>query len=135
MLKFGDVIKFGEFFFIYLADKGDNYTYYFAKIISDQDVIERCVIKKKSYKPKHNIKQDTQLQIISCFTILTSDDFKDDMAFFAGADASGVDLANLEIVSSINIQDIEDLKTEILANPNVLPRPLVNAIKELVDGK
>ena len=124
MLKFDDVIKFGEFFFIYLADKGDNYTYYFAKIISDQDVIERCVIKKK-----------TQLQIISCFTILTSDDFKDDMAFFAGADASGVDLANLEIVSSINIQDIEDLKTEILANPNVLPRPLVNAIKELVDGK
>ena len=48
MLKLGDVIYFESYCFVYLAQKNDNYTYYFAKIISDPEIIRECLIKKEA---------------------------------------------------------------------------------------
>lgn len=132
MLKFGDVIQHDGSLYIYLAQKDDGYTYYFAKIISDKEIIRQLIIKKENYRVAQRTQQrENILQLSTCFTILTSEDFEGEVAFLGRPDGHPAEPVDC-VIGSINLTDVAEIKKEILDNPHVLPPALINAIKELL---
>jgi len=135
MMKFGDIIHYNDEYYIYLADKGDSYTYYFAKIISDEERKCRCIHYKDLNKGTltHKISDDNTRKVITCFTILTTDDFEDDLAHFGKPERSEViTLDMFDCSGRIEKEDAENLKKDIIGNDDVLPKALVKKIKELI---
>ena len=133
MFKLGDVIQHEDNFYIYLAEKNDNYIFYFAKIISDPEIIRSLLKKKDALKPiaGGHQRQNANL-ILTSLVILTTDDFKDNLAFLGRPDGHSASLLNSpKTIGSINVDDIENIKKEILENTHVFPTSLVNAIKSI----
>lgn len=133
MLKFGDIIKLNGCFFIYLAQKNDNYTYYFAKIISDPEHINLLLQKKENYKPSpRSPAKEHTLSVLTCFVQMTTDDFGGQLAFLGKSEDSGVSsVSQIKPFHKLNDQDIQATISEILDNTMVLPPPVVRAAQEI----
>ena len=137
MLKFGDIVKFGEDYYVFLASKGTEGVYYFAKIISDQDTIKSLLSRRDNFKDRHhNPAVDNRKVMLLCFTILTTEDFNDCLAFWGKPDSNDIDILNNNclIVGQLNRGDINALKNDILSNQDVLPKALINRIHDLFNS-
>jgi len=130
-LKFGDIITHNDNFYIFLAQKDDGQTYYFAKIISDKESIKKLTTAKENYRAEPRAaRRESILQLLTCFVVLTSDDFNGDVAHLGNPDSHLVAPVDY-VVGAINIDDAEEIKQEILENPHVLPPALLKAIREI----
>lgn len=130
--KIGDIYRFrDQGVYIHLAVKDDGVTYYAAKIISDQDLINELLKKRESIFSLRSTSYEkiAQYKFITCFITLTTDDFKDCLAHLAGSDRHGV--TELDKLGELNEGDIRSLKQEILDNPDVLPPPVIKYVQEL----
>lgn len=134
MLKFGDVVRVGTIYYIYLATKGDGVTYYLAKILSDEDTIKQLLHKKDKYKEfPHNPQKQNVITLLTCFIVLTTDDFRNYLASLAPSAAGhNINISpNCQLIGKLNEEDVANLSKEILENKPVLPPQLIREVEEI----
>jgi len=132
MIKFGDIFRFkDQGIYIYLTIKDDGVTYYAAKIVADPNLINELLKKRESIFAFKNTSPEkvAQYKFTTCFITLTTENFKNCLAYLAGPDRWGI--TELEPLGELNESDIKSLKREILDNPDVLPPPVIRYVQEL----
>ncbi|MFH0779791.1 MAG: hypothetical protein V1928_02925 [Parcubacteria group bacterium] len=133
MVKFGDIFRYKEYIYIYLAAKDDGVTLYVSQIFSNREVIQDFIKSRsglsviKTIDPvKKNI-----LDLSHCFIILTTDGFESQMAHLANSDKHNVNITESESIGELCREDLNALKKEILDNIDVLPPTVVKYVQEL----
>ena len=133
MLKFGDVIRMNEIYYIYLGSKKDDDILYFAKIISDKNLVSNLVFRKNNYKSNHvNKSKENSLRYATCFVILTTEDFKGQLGFLSKADEHKITISNGLFVKGLEIDDLKELQKEIINDPEVIPKALIDEVKKII---
>lgn len=128
MITFGEVVKYKEVEYVYLAATEE--VIYLAKILNhtDGEAINKLYIKRQSQGAMSNIKiADSPLY---CFVQLTTNEFKDRLAHFH---QPGQDFGRDYIMDSIgrlNDADLKEIKETIMKGP--VPLELKELIKNIV---
>lgn len=125
IIKFGDVFKYKEKEFVYLA-KTDEILYV-AEILNKE-------ITSKINARYENIERNGKFakykdHPLYCFVMLTTKELKDRMAHFYKPGHNEGDLNFGGIFCSLNISDLRDIKSAILKGP--VPKELQKLVKNI----
>ena len=127
MVTFGEVIKYKETEYVYLA--ATEVIIYLAKILNrtDGETINRLYLKRQSQGAMSNIR--TADSPLYCFVQLTTDEYKDRLAHFhqPGQDF-GRDYA-MDSVGRLNDADLKEIKETIMTGP--VPLELKELVKDI----
>ena len=127
MVTFGEVVKYKETEYVYLA--ATAVIIYLAKILNrtDGEAISRLYLKRQSQGAMSNIK--TADSPLYCFVQLTTDEYKDRLAHFhqPGQDF-GRDYA-MDSVGRLNDADLKEIKETIMTGP--VPLELKELVKDI----
>lgn len=128
MITFGEVIKYKEAEYVYLAATEE--IIYLARILNleDGDKINKLYLLRQSAGIM------TKPQILNsplyCFVILTTDNFKDRMAHFHQPGHDFGPEMNFDIIGRLNSQDLKEIKQTIMTGPVPIElKELVNKIE------
>ncbi len=123
MFNFGSIFRYKEYYYVYLVQRGE---FTFAARIVDPEKT-RELSKMRDLKSK-NPKNRTTEQPLYCFTILTTDEFRDSSAHYGRPEISTD--GGFELISQLNEEDIEKLKQDIKSDGAISPL-LKEAISEI----
>jgi hypothetical protein len=124
MVKFGDVFRYGEKEYVYLAKTDD--IIYAAQILDSEKSAMVLDMRLRLAATGQEKLKDT---IVFCFVQLSTEKFKDRLAHFKDV-AANVDIdCTFDVIRTLDLDDLKDIKTEI-TDSSFIPREL----KELVEG-
>ncbi len=121
LLSFGDVFRYREEEYVYLARTED--VFYTAKILNKED----------TSKVENQANRPSRIQIKSplyCFVMLDTEEFKERMAHLHNTDKNEVNIYS-DKYCSLNKKDLNALKAEILDPETLVPRQLKESIKDI----
>jgi len=122
IIKFGDVFKHKEKDYVYLA-KTDEVVY--AVQILDSEISQN-IFQMSEREARKGRGMDN---ILYCFVLLDTAEFKGRMAHFANS-AKDHDIS-FDIYSRLDDEDIQKLKDEILSRDTLVPMGLIELIKQI----
>jgi len=127
MITFGEVIKFKEAEYVYLA--GTEEIFYLAKILSPKDgeAVNNLYLKRIGHGAGNNFKiADSP---VYCFVTLTTEMVKDRLAHFfqPGHDSSAN--MNFNILGRLNDLDLKEIQQTIISGP--VPIELKELVKNI----
>ena len=124
ILNFGDVFKYRNEYFVFLASTPEN-TYYAAKIISK----DQTQILKRATSNLGTTRSYRLDNIVYCFVELATNEFREQAAHFKTATDGGSYLFD-EIVGTLDSIDLSNIKKEIL-EARALPELLKKLVKDI----
>jgi len=120
MRKFGDIFRYKEDEYVFLA-QSDGIIY--AAQILDKEKTNQILRLYEKRKHKSS-------NVLYSYVILSTDDFKDRMAHLNNTDKNNVELS-LDIIGSLNKQDLNEIKAEILNTNSAVSMKLKQLIKDI----
>ena len=123
LLSFGDVFRYKEEDYIYLARTED--VFYTARILSVNDT---ALVLKQSNTTRAS-RPGVQSPLY-CFVILSTEGFNERMAHLFNPDKNEVNIYT-DKYCSINPGDLKALKKEILDPETLVPRQLKDLVKDI----
>lgn len=127
MIKFGDVFRYNEEDFVYLANVND--ILYAAKILQ-ADKTRTLRERQQQVDGNPALRERLQSHILYCFVILTTPEYKDRIAHFKGTDQT----ETLEVSAlgvALNSHDLQEMLDTILSPTSPLPQALKKAVKDI----
>jgi hypothetical protein len=130
MIKFGDIFRFNEQEFVFLAQTEEiTYT---AKILTKEHTGQ--VKNLYDAKVKNNSISKVKNNVLYSFVILETDKFKGRMAHFKDTDKNGLD-SSFDTIGSLNNKDLSEIKEEILNQYSAVPLKLKELVKDIFIGQ
>jgi len=126
IVKFGDVFRFNEQEFVFLAQTAD--ITYAAKILNPEhtDQVMRLYQTRVKSNPKVNYKSN----VLYSFVVLDTPEFKDRMAHFKDTDKNGL-AESIEVIGKLNKTDLKGIREEILHQDSAVPMKLKELLKDI----
>src|SRR3989344_3995792 len=124
MIKFGDVFRFNEQEFVFLAQTGE--ITYAAKILSKEltgQVLQLSAIREKAQKK-------IDAHALYSFVMLQTPQFKGRMAHFKDTDKNPLN-EGVEVTGQLNKKDLEGIKDEILDKNSAVPIKVKELVKDI----
>ena len=126
MIKFGDIFRFNEQEFVFLAQTEEiTYT---AKILNQEHTSQ--VKNLYDAKIKNNSISKVKNNVLYSFVILDTEQFKGRMAHFKDTDKNGLD-SSFDTIGSLNKKDLSEIKEEILNQYSAVPLKLKELVKDI----
>jgi hypothetical protein len=126
MIKFGDIFRFNEQEFVFLAQTEEiTYT---AKILNQEHTVQ--VKNLYDAKIKNNSISKVKNNVLYSFVILDTEQFKGRMAHFKDTDKNGLD-SSFDTIGSLNKKDLSEIKEEILNQYSAVPLKLKELVKDI----
>ncbi len=125
-VKFGDVFLYREKDFIFLAKNDD--VIYAAEILSKESTEKINTLYEIKEKKGHMHKVSDN--VLYCFVMLETQDFKDRMAHFKSTANDNGDIV-LDIHCSLDSSDLKAMKIEIMSKTSAVPIKLKKIVQEL----
>jgi len=127
MIKFGDVFRFSEQEFVFLAQT-DEITYA-AKVLNLDDT--KSVM--KLYEKRNARNSEKINNVLYSFVILNTPELKNRMAHLNNTDQNGRH-NGYEVINTLNSKDLKEIKEEIMNKSSAVPLKLKELTKDIVIG-
>ena len=124
LVKFGDVFRFHEQEFVFLAQT-DELTY--AAKILDQKFTSQVV---SLYERRDARNVQNLNNVLYSFVILNTLGFKGRMAHFKNTDQVGQP-QGFEVINTLNPADLQEIKSEIMSSKSAVPMKLKELIRDI----
>lgn len=124
MIKFGDVFRFSEQEFVFLAQT-DKITY--AAKVLDLDNTKAVM---SLYEKRNAGNSEKVNNVLYSFVILNTPKFKNRMAHFNNTDQNGHH-DGYEVINTLNSKDLKEIKEEIMNKSSAVPLKLKELIKDI----
>ena len=124
MIKFGDIFRFNEQEFVFLAQTHE--ITYAAKVLNLDDtksVLRLYEIRNAGNSEKIN-------NVLYSFVILNTPEFKNRMAHLNNTDQNGHH-DGYEVINTLNSKDLKEIKEEIINKSSAVPLKLKELMKDI----
>ena len=122
LLSFGDVFRYKENEYVYLARTDD--IFYTAKILNKTDTHE---VKKIADSRAHKLPVKSP---VYCFVMLDTQEFTERMAHLFNTDKNDVNVY-IDKYCTLCSKDLQAIKKEILDDETMVPRQLKELVKDI----